>query len=441
MLSPQELEQHTHHVSLGSPFFELLEVLVSGPPKEDFEALGIRQVEATFTYGEPGEGPEPETQTLLFRPDSTGDKTVAFQRNGRKSLAYRAALTYDFARGGADADSVRYELPPEARTGRSMAINPTADFGALEVDVELGRVHADVRAVDVDLTYVSPDGKFTAKEHFRLIPGGAPGGAATGGAAPGGTAPGGTSPAGSAMPAHWLVRTRSERIGSYTAVPTFTFDDGAWTAPAITSSERLLEIDTPFAGERELTIKPVLPSGATVERFTIEVEYDDEAAGYHRRKTVVIQPPFETAQISIPVPDRNKRRIRYRVTVQEPGMVGEGDWEMEEGPSITIGAEAHKVGRVKIQLVGPALEAAGLDGVQVRLLPVAEGQPAPPIDEAINVLFTGTTTSETADLTLPPGAPLRYRYQTTSFHKDGTTKESEWKETGTTLLVLQVVNL
>ncbi len=165
MLSPSQLQEHIHHVSLGSPFFELLEVLVSGPPKEEFTALGIRQIEATLVYG--GDGAA-ETQSVLFRPDSTGDKVVAFQRNGRQSLAYTLALAYDFTRDQADSDSFRYELPPLQRTGRSLAINPSADFGVLEVEVELGRIHADVRQVDVDLAYSSPDGKVQCQGAFPV---------------------------------------------------------------------------------------------------------------------------------------------------------------------------------------------------------------------------------------------------------------------------------
>ncbi len=156
---------------------------------------------------------------------------------------------------------------------------------------------------------------------------------------------------------------------------------------------------------------------------------------------VHIDPPFAAVRLTWPILDRNKQTVRYRVTVQEPGMVSEGDWESEDGPSITVGAEAHKVGRVKVQLLGPALEAAGLDGVQVRFLPVAPGLPPGNPDEAVNLLFDGTATSDTVDLTLPPSVPLHYRYQTISFHKDGTMQESQWKESSTTLLVLQVVNL
>jgi hypothetical protein len=418
MLSPSQLQQHIHSVSLNSPFFELLEVLVSGPPKEEFEALGIRQIEATLTYGEPGTQPGEETRSVVFRPDSTGDKTVAFQRKGRKSLAYSLALTYDFLREGADSDSFSYQFAPVQRTGRSIAINPSADFGVLEVEVEAGRVHSDVSQVDVDLAYNSPDGNFNAKEHFRLTPGQPP-----------------------ANPLRWLVRTRTTDINPYTATFTFTLDDGAWTAPPFTSTDRLLEVDTPFVAERGLTIQPAVSPGSTVECLIVEVEYDDLKANYRRYKVVEFRSPFSSAHLTWPILDRDKQTLRYRVAIQEAGMVSEGDWENEEGPSIIVGALAHTIGRVKVQLLGPSLDTASLDGVEVRFLPIISGQQMGSPDVATNLLFDGTKTSDTVDLTLPPGEPLKYCFQTISFRKDGTQHESDWKESSNTLLILQVVNL
>jgi hypothetical protein len=78
--------------------------------------------------------------------------------------------------------------------------------------------------------------------------------------------------------------------------------------------------------------------------------------------------------------------------------------------------------------------------VQVRFLVVSGASVGSP-DDAIDLLFDSTQNSQTVELTLPPGAPLKYRYQTISFRKDGTQRVSEWKDASTTLLVLQVVNL
>ena len=67
------MRERIHHVDLASPFFELLEVLVTGPSDEEFAALSLRGVTAELTYGRPG-GPTsggtvpPETESLLFRP-------------------------------------------------------------------------------------------------------------------------------------------------------------------------------------------------------------------------------------------------------------------------------------------------------------------------------------------------------------------------------------
>jgi hypothetical protein len=134
LLSPQELDRRIHRIDLNSDFFELLEVLVSGPSPEEFQALGIREVKIDLTYGQPGDSLPPESETLLFRPESSGDKNFAVKRRGRKSLAYSYVLTYEFLkRSATDSDTFRYELAPRVATSRTLRINPNVDFGALNV--------------------------------------------------------------------------------------------------------------------------------------------------------------------------------------------------------------------------------------------------------------------------------------------------------------------
>jgi hypothetical protein len=409
LLNPTELEQRVHMIDLNNAFFELLEVLVTGPSKEEFEALGIRQIEVVLSYGEARDTVPPESATLVFRPDSSGDKTFAVKRRGRKSLSYRVATTYEFARTSADGDAFRYQLSEQKQTGRSLRINPYADFGVLDVELELGRVHADVRLVDVDLNYATSDESFRASEHFRLTPG-------------------------SATRERWQVRTRQTTLEPYTVTSTLVFEDGSYTTPPQSSSERLLRIDSPFQGERELLIKPA-PKSPTVTQITVELEYDDSSHGYVRRKLVRLEPPFSSTKVSFPVLELTRQEVRYRVTIQEPGLISEGEWQETLDPSIIVGTEGHKVGKVQIQLVGPPLSEVALDAVQVKLSLVGA-----PEEDIKNVLFT-TQSSDEVQLILPPGEPLRYRYQTTAFKSDGTSKESAWKEMTSALLVLQTRSL
>ena len=82
LVSKQALQQAIHRVDLHDPFFETLDVLVTGPTPDDFTALGIRQVEASLTYGEPTDAAAPVSGTLLYRKDSTGDKHFGAPRAG-----------------------------------------------------------------------------------------------------------------------------------------------------------------------------------------------------------------------------------------------------------------------------------------------------------------------------------------------------------------------
>lgn len=414
LLSPSEIGAHLHHVSLDSPFFELLEVLVTGPTKEEMAALGIRQIEARLRYGEGEPGVPPEEASLVFRPDSTGDKTFAVKRRGRRSLSYTCALTYEFTRlSGSDGDAFRYDLPARSHTGRALRLNPYADFGVLEVEVEPGRLHPDVREVDVHLTYgsdASAEGPFHAQENVRL-----------------------NLAAGQAAPSRWQVRTQDTGLRPYTAQYTFVFADGAtYASPARTLTEPLLRVDSPFPTERALLIKPV-PATDQVTGITVELEYTDPTAPYRRTRLVELSPPFASVTVRWPVLAADRQQVRYRVTVHEPGLISEGEWMDTDEPSLIVGAQAHRVGRVEVRLVGPPLGDLGLDALQVK---VTLALPGTPPEEPHSVLLQPGDTQAAIDLTLPPGATLRYRYQILTFRSDGTTRESPWKDSTASPLIL-----
>ena len=245
--------------------------------KEDFEALNIRQVEAALTYGDPSDGLPLEQQSLLFR-DSTGDKTYAVKRRGRKSLAYTCALTYAFAHTQAtNSDTFEYKIPPAARTGRSLLINPYEDFGVLDVDVAAGQYHPDIRQVDIMLAYQAPDQKFTANEHFRMVV---------------------TDPTDLARKRHWQVRTLQAVSSHYTVASTFTFLDGSvYQAPPLTMKDSLLRVDAPFHNRRtRCCIRPNVISPQIDNQITVEIEYKDPENNYARQFAVNLTAPFQSQE-------------------------------------------------------------------------------------------------------------------------------------------------
>lgn len=433
MLSPAEMAQHIHQISLDDPFFELLDVLVTGPSREEMQALGLRQIAVKLRYGEPGASPPPDTAELIFRPDSTGDKTFAVKRRGRQSLTYHAAISYDFTPlSGTDGDAFRYDLPERALTGRSLLINPYADFGVLNVEVEAGRLPPGTQEVDVHLTYpprsqTAPGGPdaFHADQHFRLTPADA--------AAPG-----------LSVPLRWQVRTHDPELQPYGAQCTFAFQDGGtYTAPQSVEQGTLLRVDSPFTAQRQLLIKPVLASDQ-ITQITVELDYHDQvgldgAGEYRRTRVVELLPPFASVTQGWPILNPDRQTVRYRVTVHESGLLTEGDWEETDEPSLIVGSAAHRVGRVDVRLIGPPLSEAGLDAVQVKvqLLPAA----GPPTEDPQSVLLQGADTQATVNLNLAPGQTLHYRYQTTAFKRDGTTGESAWKDMTASPLILSTRSL
>ncbi|MVN86458.1 hypothetical protein GO986_06735 [Deinococcus sp. HMF7620] len=419
LLSPAELAQHIHQISLDDPFFELLDVLVTGPTREEMQTLGLRQIAVRLRYGEPGAQPPPDTAELIFRPESTGDKTFAVKRRGRRSLTYHAALTYEFMpQSGTDGDALRYDLPERVGTGRSLLLNPYADFGVLNVEVEAGRLPPDTQEVDVHLTYPASADRasaFQADQHVRLTPGP------------------------DAAPRRWQVRTQDTGLQPYGVQATFAFTDGGtYTTPLQARQDPLLRLDSPFTAQRQLLIKPVLASDQ-ITQITVELDYHDEAGNYRRTRLVELHPPFASVTQSWPVLSPDRQTVRTRVTVHESGLLTEGDWEATDEPSLIVGSAAHRVGRVDIRLIGPALADVGLDALQIKvqLLPAA----GPPTDDPQSVLLQGADTQATVSLNLAPGQPLHYRFQTTAFKSDGSTREAAWKDMTASPLILSTRTL
>jgi hypothetical protein len=416
LVTDQQLAAAIHRVDLHNRFFETLDVLVTGPTADDFAELGIRQVTATLTYGEESDARDPDRQPLLFRAESTGDKVFGAARAGRPSLDYALDVVYDLDRtAGVLGDSFRYQLPTRREVSRAVLLNPHADFGFLDVELETGRLPAGLAELEVTLSYGTPGDDFTAEQTFRLPA----------------TGVGGPNP-------HWRLRTREPDLAPYQVACTWHFADGtSWEQPPYPSTQRLLEPDSPFRHERTLLVRPNVTSPAITE-VAVDVEYDDPDRHYARTLRTAIGPPFAAQTLSWPVLDPSVRRIRYRVTTTEPGFVGEGPWIETTDTSVVVGSVGARIGRIEVRLVGPTLTEVGLDAARVDL---RVEPPTGATDELTSLLLDDTTRAATASLTYPPGAPLRYRFRTTAFRGDGTTSESAWTAATSTLLVLSTRNL
>ena len=160
------------HGRPGQPVLRLLEVLVTGPSQDEFEALRLRSATVDLSYGATGDPVPPESATVQFRPGGPTDLTWAVRRSGRRSLAYGYRVTYEFERDATvDADALSYTTDQRTRTGRTLSVRPYDDLQILQVEVENGRLSADVVSVDLTLDYVptgGTPGAFRAHQDFRL---------------------------------------------------------------------------------------------------------------------------------------------------------------------------------------------------------------------------------------------------------------------------------
>jgi hypothetical protein len=419
LLSESEMAERMHRIDLASPFFERLEVLVTGPTEQEFTALGLRSVTALLTYGLLGDPVPPEQESVEFRPGSSGHKIFAMKRRGRPSLAYTVELAYEFSRIASTADVLTFTTPPVEHTGRTLTINPYADVRVLDVEMDTGPVDPTVRQIDVALSYLDEVSRFSAAHTIRLVP----------------TATTVTADR------HWQVCTRQLGERFYTATPTFTFDDGTFTAPPIRTDTSLLRVDSPFTSTRTVLVQPNV-TAADTSQVTVEVVYDDETAGYHRRFTTTLAPDpvtrvWSSATLSWPILDPARQHLKYRVTTLAGGTVDTTDWTSSDEPSLLVGETGRRMRTLDVRLVGPTLAEAGLDAVEVRVtLPWAAD------DTAKSVFFDSATEASLA-VALPATAdvPLGFRYQVVAFHTDGSQSVGPWQTTGTALVVVQTRNI
>ncbi len=431
LLSKDQLAQHIHQVDLASPFFELLEVLVSGPSAEEFAALSLTTVTVDLTYGGPGDPVPPESGTLQFRAAGITDLTWAAKRRGRPTLAYSYEITYEFSRGGGvDADVLTYRTPPRTHTGRTLGIRPYDDFTVLDVEAENGRLPAEVTAVDIALDYHDQASGFSAHQDLRLPTAAVP------------------------PPAqrHWQVRVRQAEAEQYTANASLTFADGSvFALPPIVSGEPLLRIDAPFTATRTLLVQPNVTS-PDVTSITVEITYDDDIGKYHRRFLQTLVPTVPTAAngttpppgtpappaswlpvtLSWPILAAARQEFKYRVTTAAGGIVEASDWQPSADPSLLVGTVGQRSRKAEVRLIGPLLKDVGVDGVSVRV-----GSAGSADEDSVSVFFDPAG-PVVQPVTVPAavGAPPGFRYQTTSFHSDGSQRQSQWLPAPTSLIAI-----
>ncbi|MGK7912257.1 MAG: hypothetical protein AB4050_12385 [Synechococcus sp.] len=406
LVSQQMLRERIHRVPLDNQFFQTVEVLTTGPLKEEFTSMGIRQVAANFEYGD-------KQQTLLFRPDSTGDKIFGAQRNGRDSLAYTVQLVYEFLpNNGIDTDSFEYALPPETRVGQSLTINPNRDFGMLKVEVEPGRIHESVKQIDVRLSYDAPDAEFAASEQFRI-----------------------ELPSSLQQPLQWRVRTAEPIEPAYQVQVTYVFSDGTvWEDAPSKRSDPLVRIDAPFSQERSLFIRPNVIAESITE-IDLEVQYTDEDRSYQREFLVKLLPSFASTELRWPIFDPNKQMIRYRETTFEPGFTHEGEWLETTDGSVVVGEKNSRAVTVTVRLIGGTLKDAGIDALLVTLEQLEA-------DARHEIFFApGEAMVQPVLFTIPPGSTLRYRWRSQTFKQDGSISLSDWLESEMTQLIISLRNL
>ena len=113
-------------------------------------------------------------------------------------------------------------------------------------------------------------------------------------------------------------------------------------------------------------------------------------------------------------------------------MVDTADWETTSDPSLLVGEIGSRSRTVDVRLIGPPLAQAGIDGVSVRV-----GAAGSADADAVSLFFDPSTQpAQTVSIPAAPGAAPGFRYQTTSFHADGSQRASGWQAAPTNLIAI-----
>jgi hypothetical protein len=286
----EDLDRDDHFIwsDTNDPFFQRLEVDVEAPI--DFESIGLLQAHVHIEYGDDG---EPETHVVddfVFRAGDTGPKTFRTFLDDDASREYTVQVQYHFdPASGWVGEEHTIETAPEDTSDTSLLLNPHQHVGFL--DVELVPHEMDEELVDhavVDLTYEDPSG-WRREDTFMVRP--------------------------DDKVQHWKVRSSDPDANEFTYTVTYHLADGSTRSddPVTTKLPTVL-VGDPFERPLEIELIPFLDPERTRMVF-VDVEYHDEANGYHRTERIRLTPDVtEPKRIRFALLNPDHRTFSYRFT-------------------------------------------------------------------------------------------------------------------------------
>jgi hypothetical protein len=282
-------ENHFIKVDLDNAFFRVFTVNIEAPI--NFERLGLASAQLALDYGDPSNPATLKHGDFVFDGTNQDPRRFEVFMNEALDTSYRYSVQYHFdPLSSWEGHRFTYEPPPVQTEDRTLLLNPFEHLGFLEVQVQSARVDWGVLdSIDVNLTHRGPDGAVQEKT-FVLTE--------------------------SSGPQTWRLRLDDPSARSYSYQLVHHLKDGTkrQTEP-VNSRASLVPVDDPFLDALEIEFEPLFDS-SKVKTVFIDVEYHDEANGYHREERLKMAGnATESSKLTIAQMDSALKSYRYRLTV------------------------------------------------------------------------------------------------------------------------------
>lgn len=283
LTSDLDRDSHFIEVDLDDPFFRAMDIRVS--TVADMAAIGLRSVQVSLSYGQPGDPGGIKTEDMEFKgQDSAEQEWKVFQNDGDEQL-YRYTAQYHFdTAGGFEGSKLAYEFGPVETGDRTLVLNPHEKIGFATVTAIANKVDwGQIERIEVALAAGGLSKTVTLTEAARE--------------------------------AVWKIRLDDPAVREVSYTPTFVKKDRTTIigAPGTTATSTVL-IDDPFPEGLALQLIPILDAARTRMAF-VDFEYSDPASGFKRSERFRMVPTDTDREVRVGLPAGAGKAFRYRVTV------------------------------------------------------------------------------------------------------------------------------
>ncbi len=311
MLDKIDKSKHFLQVDGTDPFFSKFSVAIT--PPHDFAGIGLQTAHVAIDYGDPNSDDAKHGEFDFTAAQTAPTSWDVFEGEVRATeFTYTADYSFDPQSGWVGAQD-RYQLPAVTTENRQVTLDPYALLGFLTVTLSPGKIDANsVDRVEVTLHYAEAGGWQTSANYI-VHPGD--------------------------QPQAWKVRLSDKTQRTYTYTTKCVLKDGtSFTSAPVSSTASAIIVNDAFTGGIDVVVQPAIDAAKT-KTALLEVEYQDQDAGYAFQTTLLLPPgKLDMQRLHIPLLNRSKSAFGYRIiTVGTNGQQHRGDLVSTQDPVVLVG--------------------------------------------------------------------------------------------------------